>query len=151
DILAVVRKDYSPYTRIAGAAEYLSSYDYRLVFNDNYWQAINSQVKSDLAWTQAHRGFVPSVELARQQTFASSTEGDEVRILHLPSVRFDMLDQPLGDESAAPYWGLGSSISHLGRAEPNFHANNVGRIDLYPHLSWPLVAGGWSIVPQAAL
>ncbi len=32
-----------------------------------------------------------------------------------------------------------------------FHARNVGRIDLYPHLYLPLVAGGWSVVPQAAL
>jgi LPS-assembly protein len=27
----------------------------------------------------------------------------------------------------------------------------VGRIDLYPHVSLPLVAGGWSIVPEAAI
>jgi LPS-assembly protein len=151
DINAVVRKDFSPETRIAGNAEYLSNYTYRLVFNDSYWQAINSQVKSDLAWTRAHNGYVPSVELARLQTFASSEEGNEVRLLHLPNIRFDVLDRPLESPTSPVYWGVGSSGAHLGRSEPNFHAHNDGRIDFYPHLSLPLVAAGWSIVPQVAL
>jgi LPS-assembly protein len=162
DISAVVRKDFSPETRIAGNAEYLSSYTYRLVFNDSYWQAINSQVKSDLAWSNSHNGYVPSVELARLQTFARLNDDkqvqtepdaqfDEVRILHLPSIRYDVLDRPLGTIDSPVYWGLGSSMAHLARSEPNFHAHNDGRIDLYPHLSLPLVGGGWSIVPQGAL
>ena len=49
------------------------------------------------------------------------------------------------------YWGLGSSFSYLSRSEPNFHARNVGRFDFYPHLSLPFGAGGWSVVPEAAL
>jgi LPS-assembly protein len=151
DIAAEVRKDFSPQTRIAGNAEYLSNYSYRLVFNDNYWQAINSQVKSDLAWTHAHNGIVPSVELARTQTFASSEEGNEVRILRLPLLRYDVLDRPLGSPASPVDWGLGSSMSHLGRAEPGFHARNDVRADFYPHVSMPLVGAGWSIVPQAAL
>lgn len=151
DIAAEVRKDFSPQTRIAGNAEYLSNYSYRLVFNDNYWQAINSQVKSDLAWTHAHNGIVPSIELARTQTFASSEEGNEVRILRLPLLRYDVLDRPLGSPTSPVDWGLGSSMSHLGRAEPGFHARNDVRADFYPHVSMPLVGAGWSIVPQAAL
>jgi LPS-assembly protein len=151
DIVAALRKDFSAETRIAGNAEYLSSYAYRLVFNDNYWQAINSQVKSEVAWTRAHNGLAPSAEAARMQTFASSTKGDEVRILHLPSVRFDVLDRPLGVPESPVYWGMAASVSHLGRSEPGFHAHNDGRVDLYPHLSVPLVEGGWSFVPQVAL
>jgi LPS-assembly protein len=164
DISAVVRKDFSPEMRIAGVADYLSNYTYRLVFNDSYWQAINSQVKSDLAWTRAHNGYVPSVDAARLQTFVSSNSGNgtvppndaesqfnEVRILHLPSVRFDVLDRPLESPTSPVYWGLGSSLAHMSRSEPNFHAHNDGRFDLYPHLSVPIVGGGWSIVPQVAL
>ncbi len=87
---------------------------------------------------------------------ASSANGDEVRILHLPSLRFDVLDHPLG---ASPlYWSLGSSIGYLSRSEPagipsgtSFHARNAGRIDFYPHLALSFVAGGWSVVPEAAL
>ena len=151
DIAAELRKDFSPRTRIAGNAEYLSNYSYRLVFNDNYWQAINSQVKSEIAWTHSHNGIVPSIEMARMQTFASSTSGNEVRILRLPSLRYDILDRPLGSPTSPVDWGLGSSMSHLGRAEPGFHARNDARVDFYPHLSVPLVGAGWSIVPQLAL
>jgi LPS-assembly protein len=149
DVAVVGRKDITPELRLAGNVEYLSSYVYRLVFNDNYSQAISSVVQSDVSLTHTHNGYVPSIALDRFQTFASSTSGDEARILHLPSLRFDVLDRPLG---ASPlYWELGSSLSHLGRAEPGFHAHNEGRFDFYPHLSLPINAGGWSIVPEAAV
>ena len=149
DILAQGRRDFSPDTRITGNVEYLSSYVYRLVFNDNYSQAVNSQVSSTLALTHDFDGYIASGSLGRQQTFASSTPGDEARILHLPSLRFDALDRPLG--SSPLYWGGAASLSHLGRSETNFHAHNVGRIDVYPHLSMPIVGGGWSVVPEVAL
>ena len=149
DVVALGRKDLTANTRIAGNVEYLSSYLYRLVFNDNYAQAVSSEVASDLSVTHNHNGFIPSVALDRFQTFASSTNGDEARIMHLPSLRYDVLDRPLG---ASPlYGGLASSIGYLNRSEPHFHARNVGRVDLYPHLSLPLEAGGWSVVPEVAL
>jgi LPS-assembly protein len=149
DVSADGRKDLSPETRVAGNVEFLSSYVYRLVFNDNYSQAISSEVSSDVSLTHAHNGFIPSVSLDRFQTFASSTNGDEARIIHLPNLRYDVLDRPLG---ASPlYWSLGSSLDYLSRSEPQFHARNVGRVDFYPHLSLPLSVAGWSIVPEVAL
>lgn len=149
DINALGRKDLSAETRLAGNVEYLSNYTYRLVFNDNYWLAVSSEVKSDISLTHSHNGLVPSVFVSRIQEFAGSMEGNEARILHLPSVRFDVLDRPV---SPLPlYAGMGSSISHLARSEPDFHAHSIGRFDLYPHVSWPIVAGGWSIIPQGAL
>ena len=45
DIVAMGRQDITPNTHVAGNAEYLSSYLYRLVFNDNYLQAVNSEVQ----------------------------------------------------------------------------------------------------------
>jgi LPS-assembly protein len=149
DIVAQGRLDFSPDDRLAGNAEYLSSYLYRLVFNDNYWQAVSSEVKSDVSYTHTRNGMIPSVDVSRLESYASSNTGDEVRILRLPSLSYDVVDRPLGPSPM--YWGLGSSISHLGRSEPGFHAHNDGRIDFYPHISMPLVAGGWSIVPEAAL
>ena len=140
------RKDLSPDTRVAGAMEYLSSYVYRLVFDDNYSQAISSQVASDVVLTHNHNGIVPSVWLDRFQTFASTTNGDEVKILRLPLVRYDVLDRPLGNSPL--YWGLGSSLGYLNRSEPFFHSRNVGRLDFYPHLSMPFTAGGWSFFPR---
>ncbi len=148
DVVAEGRKDLTDRTHAAGTMEYLSSYLYRLVFNDNFSQAISSQVASDVGLTRAYNGRVPSVSLDRFETFASSSNGDEARILHLPSVRYDVLDRPL---SGSPvYWGLGSSIGYLGRSEPRFHARNAGRIDVYPHIAVPFGAGGWSFVPEGA-
>ena len=149
DVVALGRKDLSPETRVAGIVEFLSSYVYRLVFNDNYSQAVSSEVASDISLTHQHNGFIPSASLDRFQTFASSTNGDEARIVHLPNLRYDVLDRPLG---ASPlYWGLGSSLDYLGRSEPGFHARNVGRFDLYPHLSLPLAADGWTAIPEFAV
>jgi len=149
DVVAQGRKDITPDTRVAGIVEFLSSYVYRLVFNDNYSQAISSEVSSDVSLTHAHSGFVPSVSLDRFQTFASSANGDEARIIHLPNFRYDVLERPLGGSPL--YWSLGSSLDYLSRSEPHFHARNVGRVDFYPHLSLPLNAGGWSVVPEVAL
>lgn len=149
DIVALGRKDFSAHSRIAGNVEYLSSYVYRLVFNDNYWQAVSSEVKSETYFTQNRNGFISSVGMARLQNFAGSAEGDEARILHLPSLRFDAVDRRLA--TSWLNWGIGSSIAHLGRSEPGFHAHNIGRIDIYPHFSIPIVAGGWSIIPGGAL
>jgi len=149
DVGANGRKDLTAATRLAGNVEFLSSYVYRLVFNDNYSQAISSEVSSDLSLTHAHNGFVPSASMDRFQTFASSTNGDEARILHLPNLRYDVVDRPLGGSPL--YWRMGSSLDYLSRSEPGFHARNVGRFDFYPHLSLPLEWGGWSVVPEVAM
>lgn len=149
DILAEGIKAFSPETRVAGTAEYLSSYVYRLVFNDNYSQATSSEVSSDVAFTHAHDGYVPSLAFDRFQTFASTTNGDEVRILHLPNLRYDVVTRPLGPTPL--YWSVGSSLDYLSRSEPEFHARNVGRLDLYPRLTLPFEAGGWNFVAEGAL
>lgn len=149
DIYADGRKDLSTKTRVAGDMEYLSSYVYRLVFNDNYWQAVSSQVQSNVSVTHTRNGLIPSASLERFQTFANPTSGNEVRILHLPSLRFDAVDEPL--RGTPLYWRLGSSVAFMGRSAPDFHARNVGRIDIYPRLSLPLSGNGWSVTPEAAL
>jgi LPS-assembly protein len=148
DVVALGRKDLTRNTYASGVVEYLSSYLYRLVFNDNYSQAVTSEVASDTSLTHVHNGFIPSVVLDRFQTFANSTNGAEARILHLPMVRYDVLDRPLF--TSPLYWGLGSSLTYFTRSEPHFHARNVGRMDLYPHLSLPLAAGGWSALTEVA-
>jgi len=149
DILALGRKNLTPNLRLAANVEYLSSYVYRLVFNDNYNEAISSEVSSILSLTHTRNGLVPSADLDRFQTYASATNGDEARILRLPSLRFDVLDRPLGPSRV--YWGMGSSLAYLNRSEPHFHAHNAGRFDLYPHLSLPLQNAGWSLLPEVAL
>ena len=149
DVDVLGRKDFTDRTHVAGAMEYLSSYVYRLVFDDNYSQAISSEVLSNVVFTHVHNSVIPSLWLDRVQSFANTTNGNEVKILRLPSLRYDVLDRPLGNTPL--YWGLGSSLAYLNRSEPLFHARNVGRLDLYPHVSMPFSAGGWSFIPEAAV
>jgi LPS-assembly protein len=165
DITVLGRKDLGSETRLAANVDYLSSYVYRLVFNDNFWIAVSSDVRSNISLTHAHQGFIPSLSLERFQSFAGTTgsnetttaiNGNQARILHLPSLRFDVLDRPLG--ASVLYWGMGSSLAYLSRSEPiaiptgtSFHARNAGRIDLYPHLVLPLSGGGWSLAAEAAV
>ena len=162
DIIAFGRKYFGPSTRVAGSVEYLSSYIYRLAFDENLAQATSSEVQSDVAFTHAHNGFVPSLTLERFQTFAgtASTNGapivsvPEARILHLPSIRYDVMDRPLGKglfTQSPVYWSLGASIGDMDRAEPHFHSRNVGRLDIYPHIEWPLHFGDWHVLPEFAL
>jgi LPS-assembly protein len=151
DLGAFGRKDFTSNTYAAGVVEYLSSYLYRLVFNDNYSQAVTSEITSDAFLSHESNGFIPSIVFDRFQTFANSTNGAEARILHLPTFRYDVLDRPLFASSASPlYWGFGGSASYMTRSEPHFHARNVGRMDFYPHLSLPLSAAGWSALPEVA-
>ncbi len=156
DINALGTKYITPETHVAGNVEYLSSYLYRLVFNDNFWQAVSSEVHSNVSLTHVHNGFVPSVSMERFQTFAGNTNSTETtinsnqaRILHLPNLRFDVLDRPLG--ASGLYWGMGSSLDYLNRSEHGFTARNVVRADFYPHLFLPFAAGGWSGSAEAAL
>ncbi|HEX4321807.1 MAG TPA: LPS assembly protein LptD [Acidobacteriaceae bacterium] len=162
DIIAFGRKYFGPSTRVAGSVEYLSSYIYRLAFDENLAQATSSEVQSDLAFTHSRNGFVPSITMERFQTFAGTSEGNgapvvnvpEARILHLPNIRYDVIDRPLGKglfTQSPIYWGLGSSIGDMDRAEPHFHSRNVGRLDLYPHIEWPLHLGDWQVLPEFAL
>ena len=102
DVSLLGRKDLSSATRVAGGVEYLSSYVYRLVFDDNYSQAISSQVSSELVLTHNHDGRIPTVWLDRFQSFAGTTNGNEVKILRLPMLRYDVLDRPLGGSPL--YW-----------------------------------------------
>jgi LPS-assembly protein len=148
DIAIDGREDFSPDTRLAGTVEYLSSYVYRLVFDDNYTQAVNSDVVSNLALTHGHNGYITSGYLGRLQTFAGTAPGDEARILHLPMLRFESLDRPLGNSPLD--WGLTSSLSHVSRSEPSFHFYDLGRFDFYPHVSWPIGAAGWTVAPEVA-
>jgi LPS-assembly protein len=155
DIKAEGRKDLTAETRLAGNIEFLSCYVYRLVFSDNYSQAVSSEVQSNVSLTHAHRGFVPSISMGRFETFASTAHGDETKILHLPSLRLDVLDRPLADSWLS--WGLGSSLGYLSRSEPGyqsgpgFHARNAVRVDFHPHFSLPLSVGGWSVLTEAAV
>ncbi len=156
DIEAWGRRDFTSHTRLAGNAEYLSSYIFRLAFDENLAQATSSEVLSDVTLTADHHGRVFTPGLQRFESYGASGNGSgapvlsvpEVRILSLPTVRWDAIDQPVAGTPF--YWSFGSSVADLSRSEPNFHSHNVGRLDVYPRLAWPIHLGQWDFLPSVA-
>ena len=148
DVLLIGRYDFSPETRAVSNIEYLSSYVYRQAFAENFSVATSSEVKSDAFLQHQDRGLAESVYFGRYQSFQSDTPGDEIRILHLPALEAEAVDHPL--KGTPLLWGFQSSMGILTRSEPEFHARNAFRLDLYPHLALPFSLGGWTFRPEVA-
>jgi LPS-assembly protein len=152
DIVGDGRYDFDPDTRAVIDAEYLSSYIYRLTFEENYAIAINSEVKSQAFVTHADHDIWTSVRTNRYQSFqGSAVPGDEIRIIHLPEIDVDAADRQIG---VSPFvWGVSGSAAALSRYEyPSFRTTaEVPRTDIYPRLSMPLHFDGWSVRPEAAV
>jgi LPS-assembly protein len=149
DTILMGRRDITPYLHAATHAEYLSSYVFRQVFAENFSLAVSSEVKSWAFLTHEQNGFASSVDMERYENFASDTPGNEIRILHLPRLEFNAADHGLG-RSGVLAGGM-ASFGLLSRSEPGYRSHNVGRTDLFPHLSIPWVADGWSIRPMIGL
>ena len=130
--------------------DYLSSYVFRLAFNDVFTQAVNSEVKSKAFLSNTTDGFFFNVSTQRYQDFESTTAGDVVTILHAPSLEGSSVDRQLGHSPF--YWTYDAAAEGLSRSEPGFStAALVGRIDLEPSLSLPLSFGGWSLRPELSI
>jgi LPS-assembly protein len=146
------RYDLGPNTSAVIDAEYLSSYLYRLVFEESYAIAINSEVRSQAFITHHDDDVWESVRINRYQNFqAVAPSGDEVRILHLPQIDVDTADTFLGKSSLM--WGFDGSAGALSRFDyPNFRTTaEVPRTDISPRLSLPLHYDGWNFRPEFAV
>ncbi|HEX4036960.1 MAG TPA: LPS assembly protein LptD [Acidobacteriaceae bacterium] len=155
DVGADGRFDFTPNTTGAVDAEYLSSYVYRLVFEEDYAIAINSEVKSQMYVTHENHDIWESLRMNRYQDFQSAAVvGDEVRILHLPEIDVGVADRRLGGPmSESPLvWGFRGSAEALSRYDyPSFRTSaEVPRVDFYPRASMPLHFDGWMFRPNAA-
>ncbi len=149
DTIVVARHDLSPFTRAVLNGEYLSSYSYRQVFAENFSQAISSEVKSWGFVTHEKNGLASSFDLERYQNYASTIPGDEIRILHMPTLQFDALDRRVGNSPILV--GGDASFGLMSRSEPFYRSHNVGRTDLFPHVSMPWIADGWTFRPTIGL
>jgi LPS-assembly protein len=130
--------------------EYLSSFVFRLAFNDVFTEAVNSEVKSDAFLSNATRGFFYNASMQRYQDFESTTTSDVITILHAPSFESSSVDHQLGNSPF--YWSYEAAIEGLSRSEPGFStAPLLGRFDLSPELSLPFKLGGWSFRPEFTL
>ncbi len=130
--------------------DYLSSFVFRLAFNDVFTQAVNSEVKSGAFLSNTTHGFSYNASMQRYQDFESTTAGDVITILHAPSFEVSSVDRPLGHTPF--YWSYEAAAEGVSRSEPGFStAALVGRFDLNPTLSLPLRLDGWSLRPEFSL
>jgi LPS-assembly protein len=140
--------------------DYLSSFLFRLAFNEVYSQAINSEVKSQVFLSKTINGFSMGGMVERYQNFFQTTDPngalsnppifDSIRILHTPSVDASSVDRPF---LHSPFlWSFDASVAGLSRSEPGFHTEGLlGRFDLNPEISLPLQYRGWSLRPTLTL
>lgn len=156
DVVGAGRYDFSPQTRAAFDGEYLSSYLYRLTFEQNYAVAINSEVQSEAYVLHDVDGFSEAIRLSRYQNFqAVSPPGDEVRILHLPQIDLNSEEHTI--PGTPVYWGYKASASALSRYDynangPSFRTGGeVPRVDLWPHADLPLHFGDVNLRPEVAV
>lgn len=156
DFLADGRYDFSKYTRAVVDAEYLSSYRYRLTFEQNYAAAINSEIQSQLYLEHERDGFVEAIHFNRYQNIQNvNPAGNEVRILHLPQVDLTAVDHRL--RGTPVEWGYYVSSGALSRYDYNPYGtafrtgSEIPRVDVWPWLNVPLHAGGWNFRPELAV
>jgi LPS-assembly protein len=150
--------------RAVTSIDYLTSYLFRLAFNEVFTQAVFSEVKSDGFLSKSTDGFNVNGFAERYQNFLSTTPGQVITILHTPSFDSSSVDHSLGRSPF--YWSFDESSTGLSRSEPSqcttigvtqsctlpFRtATLVGRFDINPRISLPLHFRGWSLRPELAL
>ena len=145
--------------RAVSNIDYLSSFLFRLAFNEVFTQAVNSEVKSQVFLSKTVNGFSFAGMVERYQNFFQTTNNgqlsnppafDSIRILHTPSVDASSVDHALG--RLPLFWSFDASLAGLSRSEPGFHTGTLlGRFDFSPEISLPLQFGGWSLRPALRL
>lgn len=87
--------------------DYLSSFLFRLAFNDVFTQAVYSEVKSQAFLSRSFGGVSVNGMLERYQNYQSTTTGDVITISHAPSFDASSVDQRLGRSPF--YWSFDTS------------------------------------------
>ena len=146
--------------RAVSDVDYLSSFLFRLAFNEVFTQAINSEVKSQVFLSKSLNGFSFGGTIERYQNFFQTTDSsgnlsnppsfNSIRILHTPSLDATSVDRPFGHLPL--FWSFESSVAGLSRSEPGFQTSTLlGRFDFSPAISMPLQFRGWDLRPALTL
>ena len=97
--------------RGVASIDYLSSFVFRLAFNDVFSQAVNSEVKSEAFLSNTTNGYFYNASTQRYQNFESTTPGDVITILHAPSFEASSVEHAIGRSPF--YWSYDA-----GRGRP---------------------------------
>ena len=149
--------------RAVANIDYLSSFLFRLAFNEVFSQAVYSEVKSQAFLSKSADGFSMNGFAERYQNFLSTTPGQVITINHLPSLDFSGVDHAFTHTPL--YWSFDASAAGLSRSEPEqcptsgiqdcippFRTGNLlGRFDFNPQIALPVLFHGWSFRPELTL
>ena len=136
--------------RAVADIDYLSSYVFRLAFSDVFTQAVNSEVKSEAFLSNTTGSVFINGTTRRYQDFQSALTGDVITILHAPGLEVSTLDRAIWKTPV--HGSVDFSMEGLSRSEPGFStAPLVGRWDLNPVMSVPVLFKGWSFRPELSL
>ncbi len=148
--------------RAVANIDYLSSFLFRLAFNEVFSQAVYSEVKSQVFLSKSENGLSMNADVERYQNFLSTTPGQVISINHAPNLDFSSVDQLLPHTPL--YWSFGASAAGLSRSEPAecstanpsictspFSTNLLGRFDVNPQIAMPVQLHGWSFRPELTL
>ncbi len=162
EVHLLAEDDFSDHFRGSASVDYLSSFVFRLAFNDVFTQAVNSEVKSEAYLSGTSGGYFYNALTQRYQDFESTNAGDVISILHAPSFESSGVERQIGHTPF--YWSYDAAGEGLSRKEcesvnettarctQTFStASLVGRWDLAPSLSLPVILGGWSLRPELTL
>jgi LPS-assembly protein len=132
------------------SADYVSSFLFRLAFGETFAQTVDSEVKSAAFVSKNLDGFGFNFLAARYQNFQSTTPGDVVTILRVPSFAISSVERPLGRTRL--FWSFDTALEAVSRKEPGFLTNDlVGRFDVHPDAALPLLLRGWTMRPEIGL
>ena len=147
-----------PYgVRGVASLDYLSSFLFRLAFTENFSQAVDSEVKSVAFLSKSAYGFSFNAFGSRYQNFQGTTKGDAITILHTPALELDSVEQPIFGSPV--YWSYDVDAEGMRRSDPGVPGSGpafvtpgvVGRFDIAPVISLPIVYDGWTVRPQVEL
>src|SRR5207244_12869846 len=94
--------------------DYLSSFIFRLAFNDVFTEAVNSEVKSQAFLSNTTHGSFYNASVRLYQDFENDTPPLEVvKIIHAPSLEVSSLDSQLA--TSPFYWSYGAALEGLYR------------------------------------
>lgn len=150
DIKLNAESEFAHGIRGVATLNYLSSFIFRLAFTENFSQAVNSEVKSEAFVSKSIQAFSLNAFTSRYQNFQSTVPDDVITILHAPGLEFSGIDQRV--LGTPVYGGFDVDAEGLRRSEPNFVTGGlVGRFDVDPDLSLPVLVNGWTLRPEVQL
>jgi LPS-assembly protein len=135
-----------------GHLDYLSSFLFRLSFNQSFHEAIFSETHSVGFVTKHWSTFAFTAVTDRDQEFENANPLDTIIIKKLPEAEFLSRDRQILGGPLPVWFSLNSSAGLLDRTQPEFQtAQFVSRLDVYPEVTTAVHFAGFNLTASGAI